>query len=45
MVGDIKIEPYHEFLNKPYLNSVKVRQIAQAPESIVQTSTRFVEEL
>jgi len=25
MVGEIKIEPYHEFLNKPYLNSVKAR--------------------
>jgi len=25
LVGDIKIEPYHEFLNKPYSNSVKAR--------------------
>jgi len=25
MVGEIKIEAYNEFLNKPYLNSVKAR--------------------
>jgi hypothetical protein len=45
MAGDIKIEPYNEFLNKPYLNSVKARQIIDAPSNIVQISTRFVEEL
>jgi hypothetical protein len=34
--NQIHITPYHEFLNKPYIKTVKVRSFANAPDNIVE---------
>lgn len=39
------MQPYNEFLNKPYINTVKVRQIVSPPAGIVDSATLLIEEL
>ena len=39
------MQPYNEFLNKPYINTVKVRQIVIPPAGIVDSATLLIEEL
>jgi len=43
--GDIQIEPYNEFLNKPFVKQVKVRSFINPPPMFVEQATRFVENL
>lgn len=34
--GQVHITPYHEFLNKPYIRTVKVRSFESAPLNMVE---------
>ena len=43
--GEVHITPYHEFLNKPYIKTVKVRSFVSAPLNIVEASAQFVQKL
>ncbi|TNV76448.1 hypothetical protein FGO68_gene387 [Halteria grandinella] len=43
--GQVHITPYHEFLNKPYIRTVKVRQFVSAPLNIVEATAQFVQQL
>ncbi|CDW82653.1 UNKNOWN [Stylonychia lemnae] len=36
---------YHEFLNKPFIKTVKVRQILNQPVNMLENSTQFVAQL
>jgi len=45
LLGDIQIEKYNEFLNKPYINVVKARQIVDPPVGMLDAATELVEEL
>ena len=36
--GQVHITPYHEFLNKPYIRTVKVRSFESAPLNIVEAT-------
>jgi hypothetical protein len=40
--GEIHITPYHEFLNKPFIKTVKVRTFIAPPIDIIETSAEFV---
>lgn len=43
--GEVHITPYHEFLNKPYIKTVKVRSFVSEPLNIVESTTQFVQML
>jgi hypothetical protein len=43
--NDLQIVPYNEFLNKPYIKAVKVRQFAVAPPNLLRNTHEFVKEL
>jgi len=43
--GKIHIEPYAEFLNKPFMNTVKARSFERLPENAVTGGAAFIEEL
>jgi hypothetical protein len=45
LLGKIHIEPYSEFLNKPFMNTVKARSFENLPQSAVSGGAKFVEEL
>jgi hypothetical protein len=45
LLGKIHIEPYSEFLNKPFMNTVKARSFETLPQSAVSGGATFVEEL
>ena len=45
LVGNVQIDSYVEFLNKPYINCVMARQIENPPLTMLETTTNFVAEL
>jgi hypothetical protein len=45
LLGKIHTEPYAEFLNKPFMNTVKARSFERLPENAVTGGAAFIEEL
>lgn len=43
--GEVQITPYNEFLNKPYIRSVKVRSFLTAPLNLVEATAQFTQQL
>eukprot|EP00347_Sterkiella_histriomuscorum_P017978 403347251 len=43
--GQIQIIPYHEFLNKPFIKTVKVRTLQNQPINLIEASAQFVQQI
>jgi hypothetical protein len=43
--GEVHIIPYHEFINKPFIKTVKVRTFVYSPLNLVEISTQFLAEV
>jgi len=43
--GEVQITPYNEFLNKPYIRSVKVRSFLSQPLDLVEATAQFTQQL
>lgn len=41
--GQVQITPYNEFLNKPYIKTVKIRSFVNPPLNIVDSTAQFVQ--